>query len=115
VLDADDLAVFRAQTSAATATEDTGLLSVRLPCRPHRCDRALRCAPPPRLRAAGKAGQKWRELDFYREILRISADFGFPIPFVAKQLGCAIRTRAAVRRDEGAWIEDGGVRAGGTG
>ena len=33
VLDADDLAVFRAQTSAATATEDTSLLSVRLPCR----------------------------------------------------------------------------------
>ena len=33
VLDADDLAVFRAQTSAATATEDTSLLSVRLSCR----------------------------------------------------------------------------------
>jgi len=29
----DDLAVFRAQTSAATATEDTSLLSVRLSCR----------------------------------------------------------------------------------
>ena len=34
VLDADDLAVFRAQTSAATVTDDTSLLSVRLPCRP---------------------------------------------------------------------------------
>ena len=34
VLDADDLAVFRAQTSAATVTDDTSLLSVRLPCTP---------------------------------------------------------------------------------
>ena len=33
-LDADDLAVFRAQTSAATVTDDTSLLSVRLPCTP---------------------------------------------------------------------------------
>ena len=32
VLDADDLAVFRAQTSAATVTDDTSLLSVYLPC-----------------------------------------------------------------------------------
>ena len=31
-LDADDLAVFRAQTSAATVTDDTSLLSVYLPC-----------------------------------------------------------------------------------
>ena len=28
VLDADDLAAFRAQTSAATTTEDTSLLSI---------------------------------------------------------------------------------------
>ena len=34
VLDADDLAVFRAQTSAATVTDDTSFLSVRLPCTP---------------------------------------------------------------------------------
>jgi len=33
VLDADDLAVFRAQTSAATVTDDTSLLSVHLPCK----------------------------------------------------------------------------------
>ena len=34
VLDADDLAVFRAQTSAATVTDDTSLHLVRLPCTP---------------------------------------------------------------------------------
>ena len=49
VLDADDLAVFRAQTSAAAATEDTNLLSQYMyragHCRAHRCGRALRCAP----------------------------------------------------------------------
>jgi len=60
VLDADDLAVFRAQTSAATVTDDTSLLSVRLPCRPFQgalaplwlrrgaalCAAAARLAPP---------------------------------------------------------------------
>ena len=50
VLDADDLAVFREQTSTATATEDTSLLSVRLPCRqlqgaPLRSRAALCSAP----------------------------------------------------------------------
>ena len=71
VLDADDLAVFRAQTSAATATEDTSLLSVRLPCRqlqgaPLR-SRAALCSATARL--AGENAEcraDWRELEFLK-------------------------------------------------
>ena len=53
VLDADDLAVFRAQTSAAIATEDTSLLAVCLRSRPLQgaplWSRAALCAATARL------------------------------------------------------------------
>ena len=52
-LDADDLAVFRAQTSAAIATEDTSLLAVCLRSRPLQgaplWSRAALCAATARL------------------------------------------------------------------